>query len=75
MRFFQIVIIVLVLLGILLAIVLLQQKDKPRDTDAKQPDEEQTDVSASHSAKIFFVVIGVSIVVLCVTVVAFHMLG
>ena len=75
MRFFQIVIIVLILLGIFLAIVILQQKNKPRDTDAKQPDEGQTDVSASRSAKIFFVVIGVSIVLLCVTVVVFHMLG
>lgn len=75
MRFFQILIVVLILLGILLAIVFLQQKDKPKDTDDLQPVEGQTDISVNRSAKIFFVVIGVSIVVLCGTVIVFHMLG
>lgn len=75
MRLIQIIIITVILLSIVLAIVLLQKQNKPKNTDTKKLSERQTEVPANRAAKIFIGVIGISVVALCVTVVIFHLVS
>ena len=75
MRFIQVLIITVILLGILLAIVFSQEKNRPKNTSESRQDKQQTDTSINRSAKIFVGVIGISVIALCVTVVVFHMVG
>lgn len=75
MRLIQIVIITVILLCIVFAIVFLQKQNKPKSTDEEPRNEQQTDVSTRRTAMIFIGVIGISVIVLCTTVVVFHMVG
>lgn len=72
MRLIQILIVTAILLAIILAIVLLQKKNKPRDKDEIQKSERTVDIPAKRTERIFFWVIGIAVVALCVTVVVFH---
>ena len=72
MRLIQILIVTVILLAIVLAIVFLQKKNKPGDGDENQKSERTIDIPAKRTEWIFFGVIGISVVALCVTVVIFH---